>query len=133
MHGEHRSQISQAFIPGNAFANPAQLSDPLFALSALNLPGYLAHLPDRRALVLDPAAVYVLATDGFWACERPADWLARWPDLFDMRRGAFAMCSALFDEMASRPPPGLHSDNLSAIVLCTRTTDDTALPADIQT
>ena len=38
VHGENRSQISQAFILGNAFANPATLSDPLFALSPLNLP-----------------------------------------------------------------------------------------------
>lgn len=131
VHAEHRSQISQAFILGNAFANPAQLSDPLFALSALNLPAYLAHMPDRRALELDPDAVYVLATDGFWACEKPAAWLARWPQLLDIRRGAYAMCTSLFDEMESRPPAGLRPDNLSAIVLRSRPSEETALPAPI--
>lgn len=133
VHAEHRSQISQAFILGNAFANPARLSDPLYALSAANLPPYLAHLADRRALELDPAAVYVLATDGFWACDKPDAWLARWPPLLDIRRGAHAMCTLLFDEIEARPPPGVHPDNLSAIVLCARTSEVTALPSDMWT
>ena len=128
VHAEHRSQISQAFILGNAFANPTQLSDPLFALSPSNLPPYLAHMPDRRALELDPGSVYVLATDGFWACKKPAEWVARWPKFLDIRRGAYAMCTLLFEEMELRPPPDVHADNLSAIVLCTRPADVTASP-----
>jgi hypothetical protein len=52
VHGEHRPQVSQAFILGNAFANPAQLNDPLFELTPLNLPSWLCALPDRRAVRL---------------------------------------------------------------------------------
>lgn len=117
VHGEYRSQISQAFILGNAFINPAELSDPLYALSPLNLPHFLLHLPDRRALQLDPNAVYVLATDGLWACDAPGEWVARWPGLLTGCDDARDMCDTLFAEMAERPPPGLHPDNLSAIVL----------------
>jgi serine/threonine protein phosphatase PrpC len=132
VHGEHRSQISQAFILGNAFDNPTELSDPLFALSPLNLPPYLYHLPDRRALELAPDAVYVLATDGFWACDEPVDWILRWPQLLDGTASAAAMCALLFDEIAQRPPPSLHPDNLTAIVLRFRPTDETALPSDVK-
>jgi PPM family protein phosphatase len=132
VHNEHRSQISQAFILGNAFANPASLSDSLFVLSPLNLPPYLYHLPDRRALELNPAAVYMLATDGFWACEGPVTWMKRWPELLDGKRSARDMCARLFDEMQQRPPPGLHPDNLSAIVLRFRPGEDTALPTEIR-
>jgi len=132
VHAEYRSQISQAFILGNAFSDPTALSDPLFPLSPANLPPWLYHLPDRRALELDPAAVYVLATDGFWACNAPLPWMARWLGIFDGQRSAAAMCDLLFAEMLLRPPPGLHPDNLSAIVLCTRPPDETALPSDIK-
>jgi serine/threonine protein phosphatase PrpC len=128
VHAEHRSQISQAFILGNAFADPTALSDPLFALTPALLPPFLSHMADRRAVELDPASVYVLATDGFWACERPAAWLARWPQLLDGKRSAHALCACLFEAMADRPPPGLHPDNLSAIVLRVRAGDSTALP-----
>jgi serine/threonine protein phosphatase PrpC len=132
VHDEYRSQISQAFILGNAFANTAELSDPLFPLSPLNLPPFLYHLPDRRALELDPAAVYLLATDGFWACDAPVAWMERWPAVFDGKRNAAAMCDLLFAEMLLRPPPGMHPDNLSAIVLRIRPPDETALPNDIK-
>ncbi|MES2316001.1 MAG: protein phosphatase 2C domain-containing protein [Pseudomonadota bacterium] len=132
VHFEYRSQISQAFILGNAFSNPGELSDELCALSPLNLPPFLYHLPDRRVLELDPAAVYVLATDGFWACGAPDSWVARWPQLFEGKRNAAEMCDALFDEMQLRPPPVLHPDNLSAIVLRSRLADETALPTDIK-
>jgi serine/threonine protein phosphatase PrpC len=128
VHGEHRSQISQAFILGNAFADPAALSDSLFALSPLNLPPFLYHLPDRRALELDPGAVYLLATDGFWACAAPDSWVVHWAQLLDGQSSAATMCDALFDEMLNRPPRGLHPDNVSAIVLRARAADETALP-----
>ncbi|RSZ59965.1 protein phosphatase [Massilia atriviolacea] len=128
VHGEHRCQISQAFILGNAFANPAELADGLYELSPRNLPSYLYHLPDRRALELDPRAVYLLASDGFWACADPCAWLARWPGLFKAQHSARAMTEALFAEMTSNPPPELHIDNLTAIVLRPLMNDDTAAP-----
>lgn len=117
VHGEHRSQIAQAFILGNAFANPAVLSDPLYELSPLTLPPFLSHLPDRRTLTLRADAVYVLASDGFWACAEPQRWISRWPALLSRARNANAMTDILFSEMSTRPPPGLHIDNLTAIVL----------------
>ena len=115
VHGEHRSQISQAFILGNAFDDPTQLSDPLYALTPATLPPFLAHLPDRRILTLDPDARYVLATDGFWACPAPQAWLQRWTQLSSGT--AAQMVDCLFEEIASNPPPALHPDNITAIVL----------------
>jgi hypothetical protein len=41
VHGEHRAQISQAYILGNAFANPQVLEDGLLPLDASNLPPFL--------------------------------------------------------------------------------------------
>ena len=117
VHGEHRSQIAQAFILGNAFANPAMLSDPLFELSPQTLPPYLRHLPDRRAIALRPDAVYLLATDGFWACAEPQLWISRWPELLAGGSNARAMTAILFDELSTHPPPALHIDNLTAIIL----------------
>jgi serine/threonine protein phosphatase PrpC len=117
VHGEHRSQIAQAFILGNAFANPAMLSDPLYELSASTLPPFLRHLPDRRTLSLRPDAVYALATDGFWACFDPHLWVGRWPALLSRGRNAHEVIELLFEEISSKPPPGLHIDNLTAIVL----------------
>jgi serine/threonine protein phosphatase PrpC len=117
VHGEHRSQIAQAFILGNAFANPAMLSDPLFELSASTLPPFLRHLPDRRTLTLRPDAVYVLATDGFWACFDPHLRVGRWPALLSRARNALGVVELLFEEISSKPPPDLHIDNLTAIVL----------------
>ena len=131
VHGEHRSHISQAFILGNAFADPAQLTDALFALSPDNLPPFLHHLADRRALQLNPKAVYVLATDGFWACPLPQEWLARWPALLDGASSA-VMNARLFAEISNEPPQHLHPDNITAIVLrVLSNTDDTALPVRV--
>lgn len=122
VHGEHRSHISQAFILGNAFSNPAMLSDPLFPLSPLNLPPFLYHLPDRRVLELAPGVTYVLATDGFWACADPCAWLDRWPALLAAQAGAREMVAALFEEMQAAPPPELHHDNLTAVIVVSRAT-----------
>lgn len=130
VHAEHRSQISQAFILGNAFANSAELSDPLFALTPENLPPFLYHLTDRRAIELDRNAVYVLATDGFWSCEDPLEWIGHWPAMLDGQRSARAMCDRLFEEMLERPPPGVHPDNVTAIVIKAGNSDETALPLD---
>lgn len=128
VHGEHRSQISQAFILGNAFANPAALSDPLYALSPLNLPPYLYHLPDRRVMELHPGTTYVLATDGFWSCQEPVGPILRWPGLLAPCHSAGAMCDALFAAMTDAPPPDMYPDNLTAIVLRPTAGSETALP-----
>ncbi len=130
VHGEHRSQIAQAFILGHAFGNTGQLSDALFALTADNLPPFLAHLPDRRTLALDPDAVYILASDGFWACPSPQLWLGRWPGLLAGHASAAELCRGLFGAIAGQPPPELQPDNLTAIILrSVRGHDMTALPS----
>jgi len=118
VHGEHRVQIAQAYILGNAFANPQILDDGLLPLSEANLPPFLHHLADRRAIAVRSDAVYLLATDGFWSCARPIPWTERWPALMTgPGRSAAAALDALFHDYADQPPPGLHIDNLSAIVL----------------
>lgn len=132
VHGEHRSQISQAFILGNAFTNPVRLEDPLFPLSPRELPDFLRHMADRRAIELEAGADYLLATDGFWSCPGASAWVSRWHALLATEQSAAAGCAALFDEIRSNPPPGLHSDNLTAILLRVRPApgaDETALPA----
>ncbi|PWF54991.1 PP2C family protein-serine/threonine phosphatase [Massilia glaciei] len=117
VHGEHRSQISQAFILGNAFDTALPLSDSLLALSADTLPPFLRHLPDRRAIELQPGAVYALATDGFWACAMPGPWIDSWPRRLARCGDARAMADTLFEDLLSDPPAGLHIDNLTAIVI----------------
>jgi serine/threonine protein phosphatase PrpC len=141
VHGEHRPQISQAYILGNAFANPQVLEDGLLPLDQRNLPPFLHHLPDRRALTVHADATYLLATDGFWSCGRPLPWTERWPALIarPARSGqsAGAALDALFNDYADHPPPQLHIDNVTAIVLRfapaptmqgARNLDETALP-----
>lgn len=117
VHGEHRSQIAQAFVLGNAFADPAALDDALFELTPARLPRFLRHLPDRRAIALRPDAVYLLATDGFWACAEPHLWVSRWPELLAAGHSAAEMIELLFGAICTTPPPGLHIDNLTAIML----------------
>ena len=139
VHGEHRAQIAQAYILGNAFDNPQILNDSLLPLTAANLPSFLHHLSDRRAVQVRSDAVYLLATDGFWSCARPAPWTERWPSLMvEPGHNAAAALDALFNDYANQPPPGLHIDNLSAIVLRFAPSipapshgniDETALPA----
>ena len=132
VHGEHRSQISQAFILGNAFASPERLEDPLFPLTPNELPGFLRHLGDRRAVALDPGADYLLASDGFWSCSQAAGWVARWPCLLAAEQNAEAACASMFTEIRLHPPPELHSDNLTAVLVRVRppaASDETALPA----
>ena len=138
VHGEHRPQISQAYILGNAFANPQVLDDGLLPLDDNNLPPFLRHLADRRALTVRADATYLLATDGFWSCARPLPWTARWPALMATPGAtAGAALDALFDDYANHPPPELHIDNVTAIVLRFtppasagqhRNIDETALP-----
>lgn len=129
VHGEHRAQISQAFILGNAISDPQQLAPTLCPLDARNLPPFLRHLADRRVLRLRPDALYLLASDGFWACDEPAAWVAQWPQLLSGKSAPEAL-DALFERFLRQPPPGLHIDNISAIALRSRphNLDETALP-----
>lgn len=133
VHGEHRPQISQAFMLGNAFANPAQLSDPLFPLTPANLPPWLAPMADRRVLRLRPNMTYVLATDGFWSCDHAMAWMARWPALVNGGVDSHGALYALFAEMSAHPPAGLQPDNVTAVALRLipvglTLADETALP-----
>ena len=116
VHGAHHPQISQAFILGNAISDSQQLAKPLRALDAGNLPPFLAHLGDRRVLSLRRGAHYVLASDGFWACTDPLALVARWPALCAGKTAAQAV-TALLDDFHANPPAGLHSDNITAVVL----------------
>jgi len=133
VHGEHRPQISQAFMLGNAFANPALLADALFPLTADNLPPWLAGLADRRVVALQPHVTYVLATDGFWSCPQAQLWMARWPGFVRRCADANAAVAALFSALETQPPRGMHPDNATAVVLRlvapgSALADETALP-----
>jgi serine/threonine protein phosphatase PrpC len=135
VHGEHRPQVAQAFILGNAFADPMRLNDPLFELTALNLPPWLRHLPDRRALALAPGASYLLATDGLWSCSDPYGWVAQWPQLLGGRLDAATMLGALLTAYEAHPAAFFYPDNVSAILLrvpgdgaCDETVLPTVLP-----
>lgn len=136
VHGAHAPQIAQAFILGNAFSTPSQLSNPLFELTPLNLPSWLCALPDRRVLRLREDACYLLATDGFWSCAAPDRFVDQWPDLLAGAPDAAAMVGRLFGALESAPPDGLHPDNLTALVLRPLPmqagvhADETALPED---
>ncbi|UVW26905.1 PP2C family serine/threonine-protein phosphatase [Massilia sp. H6] len=135
VHGSHSPHIAQAFILGNTFSNPAQLSDPLLGLTPLNLPTWLGELADRRVLTLRAGAAYLLATDGFWSCAAPERFVAGWPALLANAPDAGAMVTRLFDALDRAPPAGLQADNLTALVLrpllfrhCEG--EETALPHD---
>jgi serine/threonine protein phosphatase PrpC len=133
VHGEHRPQISQAFMLGNAFGNPALLVDGLFPLTPANLPPWLAMLADRRTVALRPDVTYILASDGFWSCPRALQWMARWPRLTHGCADAQAVVAALFRELEQHPPRGMHPDNATAVVLRLvavpeTLADETALP-----
>lgn len=117
VHGAHAPQIAQAFILGNAFGNPFQLSDPLFELTPLNLPSWLCGLPDRRVLRLREDACYLLATDGFWSCAAPDRFVGQWPALLAGAPDAAAMVGRLLKALDTSPPDGLHPDNLTALIL----------------
>ena len=133
VHGEHRPQISQAFMLGNAFANPALLADALFPLTPDNLPPWLAGLADRRVVALQPDMTYVLATDGFWSCPQAQRWMARWPGFVRHCADAHAAAAALFTALETQPPRGMHPDNATAVVVRlvppgSALADETALP-----
>lgn len=116
VHGQHHPQIAQAFILGNVINDRLELQLALVALDAGNLPSFLAHLGDRRLLPLRPDAYYVLASDGFWSCARPDEAIARWPALCRGKTAAQAS-EAILGDFMHQPPAGLHSDNLTALVL----------------
>lgn len=132
VHGRHTPQIAQAFILGNAFADPAHLSDPLYALTPDVLPGWLAHLADRRVLPLQPGLSYLLATDGFWSCTHPDHFVADWATLCGNGLDAAGMVDGLFAAIGAIVPGRLQPDNLTALVVrpLARAADETALPVD---
>jgi len=134
VYGRHAPQIAQAFILGNAFADPARLSDPLFALTPDKLPAWLAHLPDRRLLPVEAGAAYLLATDGFWSCADPERVTGRWPALLHDTPDAATLVERLFAALDADPPAGLQPDNLTALVLrpLPRSPDETVLPVDAE-
>jgi serine/threonine protein phosphatase PrpC len=132
VHGEHRPHVAQAFLLGNAFADPARLNDPLFELSPLNLPAWLCRMADRRPLELRPGTSYLLATDGLWSCSDPEGWVAQWPQLLAGKANAATMLHALVDAYDAHPAAFFYPDNVSAILLRVpdghHAHDETALP-----
>jgi PPM family protein phosphatase len=132
VHGEHRPQVAQAFLLGNAFADPARLSDPLFELSPLNLPAWLCRLADRRPVELCPGTSYLLATDGLWSCSDPHGWVSQWPQLLAGAADAATMLRALVAAYDAHPAAFFYPDNVSAILLrvpgARHPHDETALP-----
>jgi serine/threonine protein phosphatase PrpC len=131
VHGEHRPQVAQAFLLGNAFADPTRLNDPLFELSPLNLPSWLCHLADRRPLELRPGASYLLATDGLWSCSDPTGWVDQWPQLLAGTADAATMLEALLAAYDAHPAAFFYPDNVSAILMRVPggARDETVLPA----
>ena len=132
VHGEHRPQVAQAFLLGNAFADPSRLHDPLFELSPLTLPGWLCGLADRRPVELRAGCSYLLATDGLWSCSDPAGWVGQWPQLAAKDMSAATTLRALMDAYDAHPAAFFYPDNVSAILLrvpgAGRARDETALP-----
>ncbi|WP_371764045.1 PP2C family serine/threonine-protein phosphatase [Massilia sp.] len=130
VHGEHRPQIAQAFLLGNAFADPTRLNDPLYELSPLNLPSWLSGLADRRPLALRPGASYLLATDGLWSCSDPVGWAGQWPQLLAGTADSAAMLHALMAAYDAHPAAFFYPDNVSAILVRVPAAarDETALP-----
>jgi serine/threonine protein phosphatase PrpC len=118
VHAEDRSQISQAFVLGNMLHNPYVLASELMALTPDNLPPFLQHMADRRALTVKPEALYLLSTDGMWACSNPKPWIASWPALFDKPdRRIDYLLDDLFTELIVAPPDNLTVDNVTAIAI----------------
>ncbi len=130
VHGEHRPQIAQAFLLGNAFADPSRLNDPLFELSPLNLPSWLSGMADRRPLALRPGASYLLATDGLWSCSDPSGWVGQWPQLLAGAADAPTMLRALLAAYDAHPAAFFYPDNVSAILIRVpgMAREETALP-----
>lgn len=132
VHGEHRPQIAQAFLLGNAFADPTRLNDPLFELSPLNLPSWLCRLADRRPVELRPGCSYLLATDGLWSCSDPWGWVGQWPQLLAGSTDAATMLRVLLAAYDAHPAAFFYPDNVTAILLripgATHPHDETALP-----
>jgi serine/threonine protein phosphatase PrpC len=132
VHGEHRPQVAQAFLLGNAFADPTRLNDPLFELSPLNLPSWLCRRADRRPLELHPGSTFLLATDGLWSCSDPYGWVAQWPQVLGGKLDAATRLRALMAAYDAHPAAFFYPDNVSAILLRVpgepRPHDETALP-----
>lgn len=115
---EDRRAISQAFGLGSSLLEPGVLEPELTPLGAEMLPSFLAHLPDRRAIEIEPDAVYLLATDGLWSFQAPSVFLKNMSELI-----GHSECEDLADLVdqivlahyqASRQEP--HVDNTTFIV-----------------
>jgi serine/threonine protein phosphatase PrpC len=117
VHGEHRPQIAQAFVLGNALTDPLTLYPALRPLTRAVLPPFLAGLEDRRVIELEGGRSYLLATDGLWSCAEPAQWVAHWPQWMGGAASAQAGLDRLFAEFDMRPPHGLVPDNLTALLI----------------
>jgi hypothetical protein len=113
VHGEHRAQISQAYILGNAFANPQVLEDGLLPLDAGNLPPFLQHLADRRVLTVRRR--HLPAGHRRLLVLRPSAAVDRTLAVAAERRRRPARRAV--QRLRHNPPPQLHIDNLSAIVV----------------
>ena len=123
--------LAQAFGCLSTLDNPAEGSMALCRLRADDLPAAIAHLEDRRALKLDPDAVYFLGTDGWWATTESPEWLARWPALLNQpgRPMPYAL-DDLVTELLLHPPADLKQDNTTAIAFRLRPQSPTALTCD---
>lgn len=118
VHAEPHAQIAQAFVLGSSLLQPHRLDNALSPLDADNLPPFLRALADRRALRVRNDATYLLATDGFWACQQPQDWINCWPALLAGTGYTSAqLMDRLFDTFIRYPPAGLQADNLTALII----------------
>lgn len=72
---ENNRMIIQAFGMGHADGQGWRKN--LQTYDQQTMPEYLAHLADRRLIVLEPGIRYLLATDGLWAYRRPWDFLTQ--------------------------------------------------------
>lgn len=94
---ENRRAISQAFGLGSSLLHPGLLQPELSELTAEHLPKFLAHLPDRRTLMLEPGTTYLMATDGLWSYRAPLAFLGELAQV--MRRNSDGDLEVLADTM----------------------------------
>ncbi len=65
-----------------------------------------------------PDKLYLLSTDGMWACSQPQGWIAAWPALFNKpEKPINYLLDDLFTELIIAPPDNLTIDNVTAIAI----------------
>jgi serine/threonine protein phosphatase PrpC len=132
VHAESRRLVSQAFVLGNSLGGDqpfdAPWDDGLLALDETRLPQFLHGLSDRRVLELSPGMTYVLATDGFWDLETPAEFVGGWPGLVE-GVDVGSIPGLLVDGLRERQQASEfdHADNATLIAF--RVLDRTPFPA----